>query len=155
MPESVLPGNRVELLPGGDRALAAMLDAIAAARREILLEMYWFDSDATGRKFAAALEQKAQAGVRVCVTFDALGSFEPDRSMFGRMRERGCDVYEYNPVRLFGARFRFSRLNRRNHRKLLLIDGRLGITGGVNIADLWASEAEGGSGFHDDGILIE
>jgi cardiolipin synthase len=155
MPESTLPGNRVELSHDGDACFSAMLRAIESAEREVLLEMYWFDSDATGQIFARALEQKARQGVRVCVTYDAVGSYEADRGMFQRMRDAGCDVYEYNPVRLFRRRWSFSGLNRRNHRKLLIIDGRLGITGGINFADSWASEAAGGLGFRDDIIAIE
>lgn len=155
MPESLLAGNRVELLHDGDACLSAMLNAITGAQREVLLEMYWFGSDPTGQTFAAALEQKARDGVRVCITFDALGSFEADRSMFERMRAAGCDVYEYNPMRLFRRRFTFAGLNRRNHRKQVIVDGRLGLTGGVNFADPWASEAKGGAGFRDDAIAIQ
>src|SRR5689334_12368045 len=107
MPESSLAGNRIELLHDGDACLSAMLRAIEGAEREVLLEMYWFGSDATGQSFARALEQRARQGVRVCVTFDAVGSFEADRGMFERMRAAGCDVYEYNPVRFFRRRFSF------------------------------------------------
>jgi cardiolipin synthase len=154
MPQTMLPGNRVELLHDGEACFSAMLAAIEGAQREVLLEMYWFDSDATGQRFARALEQKARQGVRVCVTFDAWGSFEADRGMFARMRAAGCDVYEYNPMRFLPWRFSFVGLNRRDHRKLLLIDGRLGFTGGVNFADAWAPEAEGGQGFRDDAISV-
>jgi cardiolipin synthase len=132
-----------------------MRDAIEGARREVLLEMYWFGSDATGQSFARVLENKARQGVRVCVTFDAVGSFEADRGMFDRMRAAGCDVYEHNPVRFLPWRVSFAGLNRRDHRKLLVVDGRIAFTGGVNFADPWASEAAGGQGFRDDAIAIE
>lgn len=132
-----------------------MMEAIGAARQEILLEMYWFASDATGQSFARALEAKAREGVRVCVTYDAVGSFEADRSMFARMRAAGCDVYEWNPVNLVSGNFSFAGVNRRNHRKMLIVDGRVGMTGGVNLGDAWAAEADGGLGFRDDMILIE
>jgi cardiolipin synthase len=155
MPESLLSGNRVELFHDGDACLAAMLRAIEGATREVLVEMYWFGSDATGQGFAEALEERARAGLRVCITFDALGSFEADRAMFQRMRASGCDVYEYNPLRVFRRRFSFAGLNRRNHRKLIVVDGRLGLTGGVNFADPWSSQAAGGSGFRDDVIAVE
>jgi cardiolipin synthase A/B len=153
--EPVHPGNRVDLLHDGEACFAAMLLAIEGARREVLLEMYWFGSDTTGRTFADALSRKAREGVRVCVTYDAVGSFETDRAMFQGMRLAGCDVFEYHPVSPFRARFTFAGLNRRNHRKMLIVDGKFGFTGGVNIGDPWAPLEAGGLGFRDDMISIE
>lgn len=132
-----------------------MMEAIESARQEILLEMYWFASDATGQRFARALEDKARAGVRVCVTYDAVGSFEADRGMFARMQRAGCFVCEWNPLRSGSGGFTFGTWNRRNHRKLLIIDGCVGFTGGVNLGDAWAPESEGGLGFRDDMVRIE
>jgi cardiolipin synthase len=130
-----------------------MLDAIRGAQHEVLLEMYWFGSDATGRKFATALADKAREGVRVCITYDAVGSWEADRSMFDELRSAGCAVIEYNPPHKWRLRWRVG--NRRNHRKQLIIDRKLGITGGVNLADPWAPISDGGLGFRDDMIVIE
>ena len=151
----MLPGNRVELLHDGEACLSAMLLAIESAEREVLLEMYWFGSDKTGRRFAAALQDKAAQGVRVCVSYDSVGSFEADRGMFESMREAGCDVQEYNPVRLWPSKVSFAGLNRRNHRKLLVVDGRVAFTGGVNFADPWAPQSVGGQGFRDDVVALE
>ncbi|HTU58362.1 MAG TPA: phospholipase D-like domain-containing protein, partial [Polyangiales bacterium] len=95
-----------------------MYQAICSAQREILLEMYWFGSDKTGERFARALEERARAGVKVCVIYDAVGSWESDSAQFTRMREAGCDVHEYNPVRRW--LFRLGAGNRRDHRKLLV-----------------------------------
>jgi cardiolipin synthase len=148
----LLTGHRVSLLHDGEQCLPAMLQAIAGAQREILLEMYWFDSDSTGRSFAQALSAKAAQGVVVCVTYDAFGSWEADRSMFEQMRAAGCSVYEYNPLRWF---MRFRRRNLRNHRKLLVVDAQLGMVGGTNLADAWAPLAQGGQGFRDDMVRIE
>jgi cardiolipin synthase len=130
-----------------------MYQAICAAQREILLEMYWFGSDTTGQRFARALEERARAGVNVCVIYDAVGSWESDSAQFTQMRAAGCDVHEYNPVRRW--LFRFGVGNRRNHRKLLVVDGRIGMTGGVNLADPWAPLSEGGGGFRDNLVSIE
>jgi cardiolipin synthase A/B len=130
-----------------------MLDAIRGARREVLLEMYWFGSDATGRRFATALSDKAREGVRVCITYDSVGSWEADRGMFAELIRAGCSVLEYNAPAKWRLRWRIG--NRRNHRKQLIIDGRIGLTGGVNLADPWASIADGGLGFRDSMILIE
>ena len=155
MPESIQAQNRVELLHDGDACFSALLGAIEAAQREILLEMYWFGSDATGRRFASALAQKARDGVRVCITYDAAGSFGVDGAMFDGLRRAGAGVYEYRPVRMLLGRINLAAFNRRNHRKILVLDGRLGFTGGVNLADPWASVAAGGLGFRDDMIAIE
>jgi cardiolipin synthase len=154
-PEQVVAraGNRVSLYHDGGACLAAMLDAISAARGEILLEMYWFGSDKTGRRFAAALEERARQGVRVCVTYDAVGSWESDESLFQGLRDAGCRIHVYNPPRRWRYRWRVG--NRRDHRKLLIIDGMVGLTGGVNLADPWAPVADGGGGFRDNVIRIE
>jgi cardiolipin synthase len=154
-PETTTGGNHVQLLHDGEQCFPVMLEAIAAAQHEILLEMYWFGSDATGRRFAEALSAKARAGVRVCVTYDAVGSFEADPAMFEQLERDGCGVYVFNPLALFKRRFRFARLNRRNHRKQLIVDGRIGMTGGLNLGDPWAPEREGGLGFRDDMIKIQ
>ncbi|HKU44006.1 MAG TPA: cardiolipin synthase B, partial [Polyangiales bacterium] len=99
------------------------------------------------------LAAKAREGVRVCITYDAVGSWETDRGMFEELRHVGCSVYEFNPPRKWRLRWRVG--NRRNHRKQLLIDGVLGMTGGVNLGDPWAPVSEGGLGFRDDLIVIE
>jgi len=149
-----IPGNRVSLLHDSEHCLPALLAAIEGAEVEVLLEMYWFGSDKWGRKFAVALAEKARQGVRVCVSYDAVGSFESDRAMFAELERAGCDVYEYNPLQLFSRRFSFRRLNRRNHRKLLVIDGKTAFTGGVNLGDAWGPLSDGGK-FRDDLIRLD
>lgn len=151
---AIVPGNRVSLIHDSERCLPALLEAIEVAQVEVLLEMYWFSSDTWGRKFARALADRARHGIRVCVSYDAVGSYETDRSMFAELTAAGCDVYEYNPLELFKRRFSFRRLNRRNHRKILVIDGKTAFTGGVNLGDPWGPLSEGGR-FRDDLIRID
>src|SRR5262245_49039913 len=110
-----------------------MLAAIRGAQREILLEMYWFGSDATGRAFAEALCEKARAGVCVRVTYDAVGSIDASTVLFDTMREAGVEVHEFNPIAPWRVRFSFARINQRDHRKLLVVDALIGITGGINL----------------------
>ena len=153
--EAMVSGNRVTLLHDGEQAFPAMLEAIAEAKREILLEMYWFASDEVGRQFADALISKAEAGVFVRVIYDAVGSIQSDNSMFAKMREAGCEVEQYNPIAPWRARFRIGLLNNRDHRKLLVVDRQVGFTGGVNLGDEWAPESAGGAGWRDDTIRIE
>jgi cardiolipin synthase len=148
-------GNRVTLLHDGGVCLPAMLEAIERAEHEILFEMYWFGSDRTGRRFAEALSKKAREGLRVLVIYDAVGSIDADDAMFDEMRAAGCDVREYNPIAPWRARFKMGLVNNRDHRKIIVADQRIAFTGGVNVGDLWAPEAEGGGGWRDDMIRIE
>jgi cardiolipin synthase A/B len=153
--ERFVQGHRVTLLRDGREAFPAMLADIAAARRQILLEMYWFDSDATGRKFAAALSEAAKRGVEVAVIYDSLGSWEADRSMFDEMRSHGIRVVEFNPLNPWRRSIRLERLSIRDHRKILIVDGEIGFTGGINLADQWAPEEDGGHGWRDDTVRVQ
>lgn len=152
---AMVRGNRVTLLHDGAACLPAMLEAIEGATREVLLEMYWFGSDETGRRFAGALAAKAKSGVDVCVIYDAVGSIDADEAMFDAMRAAGCDVRQYNPIAPWRRRFSLGLVNNRDHRKILVVDQRVGFTGGVNLGDPWAPEVEGGSGWRDDMIRVE
>ncbi len=152
--EGLAGGHSVSLLHDGEECYPAMLEAIAGARSEILLEMYWFGSDRTGQRFANALIARAKAGVRVVVVYDAVGSFEADPAMWQRLRAEGVEVHEYNPIAPWRRRFRIGVVNRRNHRKMLIVDREVGFTGGVNIGDPWASLEDGGGGWRDDMIRI-
>lgn len=146
--------NALRLLHDGVEAIPAMLEAIAAARHELLLEMYWFGSDATGMRFATALMERAKAGVCVRVIYDAVGSLDTDLRMFDQMRAAGVGVHEFNPVAPWRARFRLRAINRRDHRKLLVCDGHVAFTGGLNLGDPWAPKHEGGQAYRDDVVEV-
>lgn len=152
-----VPGNAVRLLHDGREAFPAMLEAIAQARRQVLLEMYWFDSDFVGQRFADALVAAQARGVQVAVIYDSIGSIGTDRAMFARLEAAGVHVLEYNPVAPWRRRFRlsFARLSRRDHRKILVVDGAVGFTGGINLARQWAPREDGGDGWRDDMMRIE
>jgi cardiolipin synthase len=153
--EHFVEGNQVRLLRNGEAAFPEMLAAIAGAERQILLEMYWFGSDRIGRKFATALAAAAQRGIEVSIIFDAVGSVGSSDDMFAELERAGAQVIEYNPIAPWKRRFRVSRLTRRDHRKILVVDGRVGFTGGINIADYWSSLDEGGGGWRDDMVRID
>jgi cardiolipin synthase A/B len=146
--------NAVHLLHDGVEAIPAMLAAIRAAEHEVLLEMYWFGSDATGMRFTEALTERAKAGVCVRVIYDAVGSLDTDLRMFDGLRAAGAGVYEFNPVAPWRARFRLRAINRRDHRKLLVCDGHVAYTGGLNLGDPWAPKNEGGQAFRDDVVEV-
>ncbi len=146
-------GNQVTLHHDAD-GLDAIATAIAEAREEILLEMYWFGSDATGWRFAHALIDAASRGLRVRVVYDAIGSISSDDAMFDAMRRAGCEVREYHPIAPWRERHRWGRISHRNHRKLLVVDGTTAMIGGLNLADQWAREEDGGGGWRDDLVAI-
>lgn len=154
-PQSYVAGNRVRLLRDGIEAFPVMLDAIAAAERQILFEMYWFDSDRTGRQFARALADAAARGVEVALLYDSLGSITADTRMFDELRRAGVKVLEFNPLAPWKRRFGLQRLTRRDHRKVLIVDAEVGFTGGLNVADQWAPVSDGGQGWRDDMIQVE
>ncbi len=148
----VIPGNSAELLCGGEAVLPAMLDAIARARRSVDVEMYTFASDPVGRRFARALAERAQEGIRVRVLVDAAGCRQTPRSFFGWMRERGVRVQGVNPIRKFllhGALFRW-----RDHRKLVLVDDDAAFVGGLNLSRDYAPVREGGCGWRDAAVRV-
>ena len=153
--EHFVEGNQVRLLRNGGAAFPEMLSAIAKAERQILLEMYWFGSDQIGRKFAAALSAAAQRGVEVSIIFDAVGSVGASDEMFAELERAGARVIEFNPIAPWKHRFRLSKLTRRDHRKILVVDGRVGFTGGINIADFWLPLDDGGGGWRDDMLRID
>lgn len=150
-----MEGNHVTLLRNGAEAYPAMLDAIEGAEREVLLEMYWFDSDTIGWRFAEALARSARRGVRVAVLYDSLGSWATDPSLFDSLGGSGVKVCEFNPYAPWKKRFRFDRFSRRSHRKILTVDERVGFTGGINIADPWLPAEEDGQGWRDDMVKVE
>ena len=147
-PSLLSDGNRVRLLVDGGQAFPRMLEAIAGARHSVLVEMYTFGSDATGKKFAAALIDRAKAGVTVRVLYDGAGSRETATSIFQSMRAAGAVVTPFRPLGWFSHR-------RRDHRKIVVIDGATAFLGGMNLTDEYAAVADGGQGWHDVQIEIE
>jgi cardiolipin synthase A/B len=129
----LIGGNRVALLQNGPAAYSAMFAAIQNARNSINLETFIFTDDDTGRRFAALLEQAHRRGVQTNVIYDGFGSLHTPGKFFDDMRQAGVSVVEFNPINPFAARFTFS-LNHRDHRKLLIIDGKIAFTGGINIS---------------------
>jgi cardiolipin synthase len=126
----LLPGNRIEPLVNGDAAFPAMLEAIGQARRSVALETYIFDRDDAGLAFAQALGQAARRGVEVRVLVDAAGARYSLPSILGALRREGVRHARFLPSTNL---WHLMSLNLRTHRKLLVTDGRLGFTGGMNI----------------------
>lgn len=139
-------GCEVTVLGAGIDTLPTMLAAIAAAQRSIELETYILAADATGERFKAALIERARAGVSVRLLYDAIGSFGLAEAWVEGMRAEGVEVVCWNPLARWRRKYR---LAHRDHRKILVIDGAFGFTGGINISNDYASKEEGGKGWHD------
>jgi cardiolipin synthase len=146
--------NRLRLLRDGREAFPAMLDAISQAKREVLLEMYWIQGDKAGRMFRDALTAKAKEGARVRVSYDAIGSIGAPPSMWQPLLQAGGEVIEFGPVSPLRKRFRLNRINFRDHRKILVVDGEIAFTGGLNIGDPWLPREQGGGDWRDESIEI-
>jgi cardiolipin synthase len=132
------PGNRVELLNNGDEFYPSMLDAIAHATNSVTIEAYIYWAGDIGVVFARALANKAQAGVPVKILLDAIGSASIGSDILKILEVGGCQLAWYHPIRWYSL----GRFNHRTHRKSLIVDGRVGFTGGAGIADHWLGHAE-------------
>ena len=127
-------GNTVRLLRNGDETYPAMIEAISAATRRIDMESYQFDT-AAAALFEPLLLKKRRQGLEVHLIYDAWGSMDQDRSLFDRLRAGGVQVVQYNPL---GSNLD---PDHRDHRKLLVTDGRVAITGGVNVTGVYLNRA--------------
>jgi cardiolipin synthase len=145
-------GSEVRLLRDGAQAFPAMLEAILAAEREIVLEFYWIAPDRIGHRFRDALVARAARGVKVRVIYDSLGSRGEHPGFWRALGDAGGEVREYNTILPFRRAFRLRHLAQRDHRKLLVVDGDKGFIGGINIGDEWLPVEEGGGGWRDHAI---
>jgi len=148
---ALVPGNRTRALVNGDEIFPEMLEAIRGARKSITFEMYIYWKGAIGEQFTAALEERARSGVKVHVMIDALGSQKIEKTVLGRLRDAGARVELYNPVRWDTI----ARMNNRTHRKIMVIDGAVGFTGGAGIGDEWSGDAQDAEHWRDTHFRLE
>jgi cardiolipin synthase A/B len=148
---AIEPGNRIETLVNGHEIFPAMLAAIGEARKTINFETYIYWSGDIAERFAEALSERARAGVRVNVILDYVGSLPMEERLIERMQEAGVKLVRFRPLHWYTI----DRLNYRSHHKLLVIDGRLGFTGGVGIADEWKGDARNPKEWRDNHYRLE
>jgi len=134
----LMEGNRVEILKNGVCFFPSMLAAIRAAKKTINLEFYIVWDGEIARMFAEALAERARAGVTVNVILDSVGSATMSRELVLFLQRNGINVEWYHPLRWYTL----SRFNHRTHRKILIVDGEVGFSGGVGIADEWLGDAD-------------
>lgn len=146
--------DELTLLRDGAEAFPSMLAAIAAAKYEVLLEMYWIGDDACGRRFRDALALRAQSGVRVRVIHDAVGCRGLPSDFFSPLRAHGGEVLEFHPLSPLRSAITLDAFDRRDHRKMLIVDRVLAYAGGINLAREWLPLDEGGDGWRDDMVRV-
>jgi cardiolipin synthase len=143
-------GNEAELFINGDKIFPALLETIGAAERTLNMQTYVYWRGEIARSVAAAICERAQAGVRCNVILDALGSVQIERSLIRDMREAGAKVILFRPPKPYAIR----RVANRSHRRLLVADGEVGMTGGVGIAEEWTGDADGPDHWRDSHVRV-
>ncbi|WP_431313063.1 phospholipase D-like domain-containing protein [Variovorax guangxiensis] len=147
----ILEGNRFEALYNGDRIFAPMLEAIRGAKQSITFETYIYWSGDIGKAFADALAERAKAGVKVHVLLDWVGSAKIDDDFLKEMQGAGVQIVKFHKPSWYDI----ARMNNRTHRKLLVVDGRIGFTGGVGIAPEWTGNAQDPEHWRDSHYKVE
>jgi len=148
---AIADGNRVDTLLNGDEIFPPMLAAIRDARKTITFESYIYWSGDIGRQFADALAERARAGVKVHLLLDWLGSSKLDPAQLALMEDAGVNVRKFHKP----AWYHLAHMNNRTHRKVLVVDGKVGFTGGVGIADQWSGHAQDPDHWRDTHYRVE
>jgi cardiolipin synthase len=147
----VTSGNRYAVLLNGDEIFPSMLAGIQSAKETITFETFIYWSGEIGARFAAALSEKARSGVAVHILLDWVGCKKMDHRYLDELRQAGADVVQYHKPHWTGL----GRMNNRTHRKLLIIDGRVGFTGGIGIAEEWTGNAQNEKHWRDTHFRVE
>lgn len=133
----LMTGNKVVLLQDGPATYQVMFAAIRKAKNHIHLETYIFEDDEVGNRFADALIEKQAQGVPVRVIYDSVGTINVPQTFFQRLTDGGIKILEFNPVNPLTAKKGWD-VNRRDHRKLLIVDGQTAFLGGINISSVYS-----------------
>jgi cardiolipin synthase A/B len=144
-------GNAVQTLINGDRIFSSMLDAIRSAKTTITFETYIYWSGTIGQQFVDALNERARSGVKVHVLLDWVGSLKMDDGLIEGMKRDGVKIERFHQPHWSN----WGKMNNRTHRKLLVVDGRVGFTGGVGIADHWRGDARSKEEWRDTHFRVE
>ena len=139
-------GNKVTLLIDGPATYAAMFKAMENAKDHINLETFIIEDDESGRRFSDLLLKKQAEGVQVNLIYDSRGSFSTPAPFFQRLRDAGIQVLAFNPINPLKARKSWS-MAHPDHRKILIVDGKVAFTGGINISEVYSSRLSGRSRF--------
>ena len=152
-----LEGNAVELLLNGDEIFPAALEAIRSARETITYEQYFYEEGAIGLEVAEALAERCRAGLRVHILLDGFGTFLIPAEYLDSMKSAGCEVSTFRPLSpmLLLTPFGFGTSNNRSHRRILVVDGRVGFTGGVGVSPKWLGNGRKEGHWRQTDVRIE
>ncbi len=150
----IVGGNQAVELLNGEQIFPAMLGAIRQAKRTINFETYIYWSGDIGRQFADALSERSKAGVKVHILLDWVGSAKMDEALLQEMRDAGVDIRKFHKPAWYNFA-KLSQLNNRTHRKLLVVDGAVGFTGGVGIAPKWTGAGQDAEHWRDSHYRVE
>jgi cardiolipin synthase len=146
----LVAGNEYDVLVNGDEVFPAMLQAIDQARERVSFETYVYEQGQVANWFTDALERAARRGVDVRVIVDAVGASKMEDGHVDRLKAAGCHVVDFNPSQWYGL----EELNYRTHRKILVVDGEVGFTGGVGVADFWLGDAQDADHWRDTHVRM-
>jgi cardiolipin synthase len=147
----LVAGNRAEVLLNGDEIFPAMLAAIQRARATITFANYIYEDGDIARTMAAALAERCRAGVGVSILLDAVGSSRMPRPQRDALRASGCHLAFYHSLNLLALK----RVNHRNHRRILVVDGRVGFTGGTGIGEKWTGDGRHSGHWRQTDVRVE
>ncbi|MGH2626490.1 MAG: cardiolipin synthase, partial [Anaerolineales bacterium] len=148
---AVVAGNKVDILLNGQEIFPARLEAIRGARKTITFAQYVFEEGDPAAETARALAERCQAGVKVHVLLDAVGSLQMPAQYRQSMTEAGCEVADYRPL----TPWTIDRANYRNHRRILVVDGRIGVTGGSGTSGNWSGDGKQEGRWRDTDVRVE
>lgn len=148
----IMGGTNVAILLNGDETFPVMLDAIRSAEKTVTFETYIFRESEVGRRVVEALAERCRAGVRAAILMDAHGSGDVPREYIDRLTQAGCDIVpDFRPLRFWNL----DRTNKRNHRRIVVIDGRVGFTGGYGIDDSWDGDGRTSGRWRETNVRLE
>jgi cardiolipin synthase len=147
----LVEGNRAQVLLNGDEIFPAMLTAIRRARTTITFANFIYEDGAIADELATALAERCRAGVNVDVLLDAVGSSRMPRAYWTRLQGAGCQVAWYHSLNPFAIK----RINHRNHRRILVIDGRIGFTGGTGVGEQWTGDGRRPEHWRQTDVRVE
>jgi cardiolipin synthase len=147
----IVGGNRLTILLNGEQIYPAILEAIRRAQTTITYAQYSYEDGQIARELAEALAERCRAGVRVHVLLDSVGTLAMPREYTTLMFKDGCDVVSFRPIGPFGL----NRPNNRNHRRILVVDGRVGFTGGSGVSHKWMGNGRVADQWRDTDVRVE
>jgi len=154
---SIIAGNRVELLFNGDQIFPAMLQAIRGARKSITYQQYFFEDGAIAHEMAEAFAERCRAGVKVKILIDSLGGGSMPQDIQDLWKKSGCQLEWFERIKIFQfiTPWELLSYNHRSHRRILVIDGKIGFTGGHGVSDAWSGNGRTAEHWRQTDVRVE